>query len=816
MDADKFKALLARARNNAANKEIVVGAELLSKQIEERKVTEIDTSNIGIGASTTDEEAEEVITDILDTNEVVDSERRILGVARDDIILNEKQATFLNTVNEGKDCVLIGAAGTGKTTSMRSTTRSLISSGRLPALNRGTKYLIPGRAGGAILSYTRKAVNNIRHAVVDELKAHTLTIHKLLEFAPIFYEIEDPDKKGEFKKTMRFEPTRGIHNPLPPDLVFLAFEESSMISVELYKQLQDAMPHAHQEVFLGDIQQLPPIFGLAILGFKMVELPVIELTEVYRQARNSPIIDLAWKILEGNTKIFDPKLESYKSKLRGKEVTKYRAPALEAFSRQNEDGEVRFQIWQKKLSPDNGLFTAVKQFNAWEEAGYYNPQEDIILCPFNKAFGTIELNKGIMQHLGKKRDATVHEVIAGFNKHYLAVGDRVLYDKEDAYITHIIPNGQYLGKRPAPASVNLDRWGHLIDPMTEQEKLQAQIDDSEIDLAAIESFMESSVQEDRVQAASHVVTIKMSYSDEEADDEISLDGASEINNLLGGYALTVHKYQGSENERVFLVIHNSHAVLISREMLYTAVTRAKKFLHIIAENISFANGIKSQRVKGDTIQEKAAFFKGKKEEVDRVEAEGKLKLEHHALDKPLPQAPRTVIIGGQRAIKLSELPSQFLKDTAADKLSIYWKKAQDIFGESIGATPTLSFDMSRQNIVGMAYFQRHHIKINPVWLACAKHDQEVFEKLMNHTIPHEICHLVAGKKGDYKHGVHWKIAMFKMGFRVVGADAMPGLPAWAAAKNELLKKVFEEAGIEEAAEAETEVEVKTDEEDGVE
>ena len=799
MDAEKFKELLAKARAKASNREIVEGADSLNNLMETEKVAVVDTTSLGIGASTTDEEVEEVVTELLDTSSSPVEGRKILGVARDDITLNEKQSAFLDTVLSGTDCVLIGAAGTGKTTSMRATTRSLISSGRLSALTRGSKYLIAGRPGGAILSYTRKAVNNIRHAVVDELKPHTLTIHKLLEFAPIFYEIEDPDNKGFFKKTMRFEPTRNQSNPLPPDLVFLAFEESSMISVELYKQLQDAMPHAHQEVFLGDIQQLPPIFGLAILGFKMVELPVIELTEVYRQARNSPIIDLAWKILEGNPKIFDPKLESYKEVVRGKEVTKYRAPALAAFNKKNEDGEVKFQIWQKKLSPDNGLFTAVKQFCAWEESGYYDPENDIILCPFNKAFGTIELNKGIMQHLGKKREATVYEVIAGFNKHYLAVGDRVLYDKEDAYITGIRSNGQYLGKRAQPASTQLDRWGHLINEMTEQEKLQAKIEDSEIDLAAIENFMESSVQEDRVQAASHVVTIKMAYSDDEGDDEIILDGAMEINNLLGGYALTVHKYQGSENDRVFFVTHNSHAVLNQREMLYTAVTRAKKFLHIIAENITFANGIKSQRVKGDTIEEKAAFFKGKKEEVEKAEREGTLALElqHHKLEAVREDVgPRTVIIGGKPAIKLEDLPSNELKNRATIALQHHWYRAQEIFGDDIGEVPTLSYDMRRTNVVGMAYFQRHHIKLNPVWLAAGSKDSEVLDKMLNHTIPHEVCHLVAGKKWkDYKHGAYWKVAMLKMGFKTSGRDSMPGLPDWAASKNELLKEMFTEAGL---------------------
>jgi nitrogen fixation/metabolism regulation signal transduction histidine kinase len=46
-----------------------------------------------------------------------------------------------------------------------------------------------------------------------------------------------------------------------------------------------------------------------------------------------------------------------------------------------------------------------------------------------------------------------YEVIAGVKKHYLAEGDRVLYEKEDAFITRIVRNGEYLGKRAQPKAI---------------------------------------------------------------------------------------------------------------------------------------------------------------------------------------------------------------------------------------------------------------------------------------------------------------------------------------------------------------------------
>jgi hypothetical protein len=110
-----------------------------------------------------------------------------------------------------------------------------------------------------------------------------------------------------------------------------------------------------------------------------------------------------------------------------------------------------------------------------------------------------------------------------------------------------------------------------------------------------------------VQAASHVVTVKLNFGGE----EFSLDTAGEINGLLGGHAITIHKAQGSEWKKVFFLLHNSHVKMVSRELLYTGVTRARQELHIICETSTFEKGVKSQRIKGNSLKEKAEFFKGK-------------------------------------------------------------------------------------------------------------------------------------------------------------------------------------------------------------
>src|SRR3546814_13103565 len=75
--------------------------------------------------------------------------------------------------------------------------------------------------------------------------------------------------------------------------------------------------------------------------------------------------------------------------------------------------------------------------------------------------------------------------------------------------------------------------------------------------------------EDLVRAASHRVTV---YS-EEFDSYETLDTAGDLNALDLGYAMTVHKSQGSEYRRVYFITHASQSNMLFRELIYTAVDR---------------------------------------------------------------------------------------------------------------------------------------------------------------------------------------------------------------------------------------------------
>lgn len=513
------------------------------------------------------------------------------------IHLNSRQTEFVKLATAGRSCALIGAAGTGKTTTQRAAINALIDSGLIPPIGKHEHSHLPqseSALGIVICAFTRRATNNIRRNMSEDLQSNCITIHKLLEYQPVEVTVTDPET-GRDRTTKPFLPTRNSSHPLPDTIKTIIIEEASMVSIQLYQEIIDACPHKPQLIFLGDIQQLPPVFGAAILGFALNSLPVIELTEVYRQALESPILSLAHRILSGN-----PILPS----------------ALEQWN-QKEKGLI-LHPWKKSISPESATTLLAKFFISALAKGEYNPETDGILIPFNKSCGTIELNAHIANSIARTEGRTTYQILHGFLASYYSIGDKCLYDKEDAIILDIYPNPGYAGKTPLVEATNLSYWGHYIssdDPNAIDPSFHHSTEiDGEEDVDALLEMVHSAGyegdDEERTRAASHKIKLKLL----DTDREVTISSAGDMKKLDLGYAITVHKSQGSEWEKVFLCLHKSHSTMLQRELLYTACTRAKSQLMIICEKDSFQKGIESQRIKGNTLQDKAQYFKGRYDE----------------------------------------------------------------------------------------------------------------------------------------------------------------------------------------------------------
>ena len=71
---------------------------------------------------------------------------------------------------------------------------------------------------------------------------------------------------------------------------------------------------------------------------------------------------------------------------------------------------------------------------------------------------------------------------------------------------------------------------------------------------------------------------------------------SELDELVLAYAVSVHKYQGSECPCIVMPIHTSHFMLLYRNLLYTGVTRGKKFVALVGTKKAIAIAVKNAKV----------------------------------------------------------------------------------------------------------------------------------------------------------------------------------------------------------------------------
>lgn len=554
--------------------------------------------------------------------------------------LNPKQALAVSLAEQHKSFVLIGSAGSGKTTTTRIIAEVLHASGKISNIRatNETKYLLSGKPAVAIVSFTNQAVTNIKEAMPSEYKSQCFTAHKLLEFKPVYFELED--EEGSFRKTMRYVPTRDAMNPIP-QLDVIIVEEAGNVGIDLYDLVDAATPDSKIEILLGDLNQLPPVFGDAILGYKLLEYPVVELSHIYRQESDSPIKKFTYALLEGRP-LSDAKVQQF-------EVPK----------------ELEFKPFKLRKEPDAALVdagnyvrTLTESYFQHEKAGttpenpldVFNYEEDVILIPYGKGFGATELAKHIAQAVSTALESPTFEIIAGFTKLYYAVGDIVYWDKNKWRIVDIIKNADYIGKSPQPASTKLDRWGVHAD-LKEQLALIAEQkqEDLEAQFELIAKLSMDAQNDTAFHQASHSIILESIGDLERGNAEVSRTG--DIAKMYFAYALTVHKSLGSEWNKVFCIFHHSHSTMIQRELLYTACTRARKYMrvhysgeHRAKPNDSvFQKGILSQRIPGNNLEAKLKYFKDKllaealKAETRKAQAEGRSPDVGTVLNRPIPE-----------------------------------------------------------------------------------------------------------------------------------------------------------------------------------
>ena len=193
----------------------------------------------------------------------IDPEKAIPWIEqRTGLTLADSQRAAVAKALASKVLVITGGPGVGKTTIVNAILRILSA--------KGVKLLLCAPTG--------RAAKRMNEATGLEAK----TIHRLLEVDP---------KGGGFR--------RDNANPLDCDLLIV--DETSMVDVLLMNALVKAIPDEAALLIVGDVDQLPSVGPGQVLAdvIGSEAVPVVRLTEVFRQAAESRIIVNAHRINQG-------------------------------------------------------------------------------------------------------------------------------------------------------------------------------------------------------------------------------------------------------------------------------------------------------------------------------------------------------------------------------------------------------------------------------------------------------------------------------------------------------------------------------------
>ncbi len=368
--------------------------------------------------------------------------------------------------------ILTGGPGTGKTTTLN----AIISLYK----QCGLKV--------ALCAPTGRAAQRMSEVTGCEAK----TIHRLLE-------VEwDKNDNPTFKRNER--------NMLDCDALII--DELSMVDSLLFESVMRALPLGCRFIMVGDSDQLPSVGAGNVLGdlISSGKIPVVQLTEIFRQSMKSLIVTNAHKIVHGEM----PEIK-------------------------RTDGDFFFMTCgnKEKIASTIVELCSSRLPNTYK----YSAFEDIqVLCPGRKGeLGVTELNKKLQQALNPSQGKQYEISMPIYT---FRLGDKVMQTKNNYDLLWTKDDGT------EGSGVFNGDIGVIVD----------------------------------INRAAATACIRF-------DDKFVLYDSDALTNIELAYATTVHKSQGNEFNAVVMPMYYGIPQLYYRNLLYTAVTRAKKIL-ILVGNVS--------------------------------------------------------------------------------------------------------------------------------------------------------------------------------------------------------------------------------------
>jgi len=386
------------------------------------------------------------------------------------IQLSQQQQQAVEMAAYSRVMILTGGPGVGKTF----TTHTIVSLWK--AMGKSIALAAP----------TGRAAQRLGEMTGLEAK----TIHCLLEF--------DPRTRG-FKCDSE--------NPLPHTAIIV--DEASMLDLFLAYSLVKAVAQGAQLLLVGDIDQLPSVGAGQVLAdlINSDRLPVVRLTQVFRQAQQSAIITAAHQINRG---IY---------------------PTIEAIC----DNPMSDCLWHGGgHQPEHGVQAICEIVTDLIPRLGFNPATDVqVLCPMTRGLvGTRNLNTVLQQLINPPTLSKVEITRGGMT---LRVGDRVIQQMND-YQREVF-NGDL---------------GIIADIDTVEQEITVQYGER---------------------------TVIYDYAD--------------LNEITLAWSVTIHKSQGSEYPVVILPLYMQHYMMLSRNLFYTGLTRAKKLAIVVGSKKAISLAVRS-------------------------------------------------------------------------------------------------------------------------------------------------------------------------------------------------------------------------------
>ena len=337
--------------------------------------------------------------------------------------------------------------------------------------------------------------------------------------------------------------------PIDGDIIIV--DEASMIDMFLMNYLVKAIYKGTKLVLVGDTDQLPSVGPGSILKdiIDSNQVHTITLNQIFRQAAKSKIIVNAHRVNEGENFIG--------GKIKKTQIDEEQIDLLDDFFYINETNQEKIQ--QTIISLCKG------RLKLYGDYDFFNNIQ--IITPTKKGkLGTKELNVLLQNELNpveeekKERD---------FGDIKFREQDRVMQTKNNYNILWEKENEREFKKELGNGIFN----GELgtIERINKEEK-----------------------------------TVKVRFD----DGKVATYDNTDLDQLEHAYAITVHKSQGSEFDVVILVASQSAPMLLTRNLIYTAMTRAKKLLIIIGPQ-----NVVNYMIQNNTTRQRNTGLKFKLEQI---------------------------------------------------------------------------------------------------------------------------------------------------------------------------------------------------------